>query len=343
MWIAFEKAVECVLTLLLMGSVGYILARRNIIGPETRKALPQFVVNIALPPFLFYNIVTGFTHDKLIQLFYGCLIPVLSIFLTYGIAWVCAIVFPPPSMRRGAFQVSFGFSNTMFIGLPVSITLFGAQSIPYVLLYYFGNTFFFWTAGNYIISRDSPIHKARIFSFHTIRQMMTPPLFALLLGVPLVFYEVRLPGFIANTVKYLGEMTTALALIFVGVTLSQVKFRELMKPDRDVILGLIGRHLLSPVLVVATLFILRALTPFIAFPPDVADMFIHPPLLMMQVFAIQAGLPLGTMVAVMTAYYRTDKEYASVMVSLSTLLGMISIPLTILVVSHPAFARLVGS
>ena len=42
----------------------------------------------------------------------------------------------------------------MYIGLPVNLALFGDEALPFVLLYFFANTVFFWTVGNYSISHD---------------------------------------------------------------------------------------------------------------------------------------------------------------------------------------------
>ena len=49
----------------------------------------------------------------------------------------------------------FTCSNTIFIGLPINMAIFGSRAVPYVLIYYIANTTFFWTWGVYKISQDS--------------------------------------------------------------------------------------------------------------------------------------------------------------------------------------------
>jgi len=68
-----------------------------------------------------------------------------------------AIVFNVRKDRRGTFASMFSLSNTIFIGLPVNLMLFGDSSLSYALLYYIANTILFWTIGVYGIARDAAI------------------------------------------------------------------------------------------------------------------------------------------------------------------------------------------
>ena len=314
MLIAVEKAVESVLTLFLLGLVGFVLSKRGALSPETKVLLPKMIVLIVLPPFLFYHITTYFERESLLYLVYGAIVPAMGIGITFLISYVVAIIFKIDKKRRGVFSSGWGFSNTMFVGLPVNMTLFGEEAVPYVLLCYFGNTTIFWLFGSYAISLDGSQEKIRLFSMTTLKQIFTPPLQTFLAGLCVVLLNVQLPGFVMNSVRLLGNMTTPLALIYIGVTMAGVRFREL-KVDRDVLLVMVGRFMVSPLVVLLVI-------QFIDLPP-----------LMVKVFIIQSVLPVGTMVALMAGYYKADAEYASVLVSLSTLAAMVTIPLAMALIS----------
>ena len=314
MLIAVERAIESVLTLFLLGLVGFILYRRKWISQETKELLPKFIVVVILPPFLLHHITSGFERDSLLHLVRGAIVPAISIMLTYLISCVVAVVFKIDKKRRGVFGAAWGFSNTMFIGLPVNMTLFGEEAVSYVLLYYFGNTLFFWTIGNYIISRDGGQKHIRLFSVATLKQVFSPPLQAFVVGIIMVLCGISMPGFIQEALDSIGSMTTPLALMFIGMTLAAMNFQNL-KIDRDVILVLIGRFIVSPLTMLLTI-------AFIDLPP-----------LMTKVFIIQSMLPVGAMIAVMPSYFNADAEYGSVLVSLSALLSMIVLPLGMVLVS----------
>ena len=76
-------------------------------------------------------------------------------------------------------------SNTIFIGLPINLAIFGEKAVPYVLLYYIVNTSFFWTIGVFEIAKDSAIRKQATLSFHPLiflKKLFTPALLGFMIG-----------------------------------------------------------------------------------------------------------------------------------------------------------------
>ena len=57
--------------------------------------------------------------------------------------------------RRGTMINTFANANTIFIGLPLNIALFGNDALPYFLVYYIMNTISPWTIGVYLMTTDS--------------------------------------------------------------------------------------------------------------------------------------------------------------------------------------------
>lgn len=206
-------------------------------------------------------------------------------------------------------------SNTMYIGLPVNLALFGDEALPFVLLYFFANTVFFWTVGNYSISHDKEELRAKASLLTNARHIFSPPMIGMLCGAALVLFSIRLPSFVESFAQYLGNMTTPLALIFIGTTLYQMDLRHL-HIDKDLVLGVMGKLVLAPLLLAVMLYFL----------PDVPD-------LMRKVFIIQAGLPSILQTALMSAYYDTDPQYGALMVTMTTVLSILTIPLTMTLVS----------
>ena len=82
----------------------------------------------------------------------GALLPLGSVTLTFALAIALAKLARVKRQHFGLFCASVANSNTIFIGIPVNLALFGEGSIPYVLLYYAASTVFFWTVGVYSIT-----------------------------------------------------------------------------------------------------------------------------------------------------------------------------------------------
>ncbi|MGV7948188.1 hypothetical protein PJP05_28880, partial [Mycobacterium kansasii] len=58
--------------------------------------------------------------------------------------------------RKGIFINAIVNANTIFIGLPLNIALFGDKSMTYFLVYYIVNTVSTWAFGVFLISNDDP-------------------------------------------------------------------------------------------------------------------------------------------------------------------------------------------
>jgi predicted permease len=228
---------------------------------------------------------------------------IVCIAVSYAVARLIRV----PENRRGTFSTMFSLSNTIFVGLPVNIALFGDASLPYVLLYYIATTVFFWTYGTYSVSRDGGTRNARLFSLATLKNILSPPLCGLLFAVFLILIGAKLPLFLSDTLRYLGNMTTPLSMLFIGMIMASVDWKGL-RFDRSMAFVLLGRFLFAPALVFGICTIL-------ALPP-----------LMKSVFVIQAAMPAMTTTSILAEAFGADAQYAATVTTLTTVVSLLSIP-----------------
>lgn len=308
------NAFSGVATIFLIGLLGYLLARGKWVGPEIKFYLPRFVTLIVLPPYLLRAMTTSLEREQLIHLLAGIGIPFLSILATFFLAILLSHILKVPPLRKGIFQTAFATSNTMLIGLPINIALFGESSIPYVLLYYFGNTVFFWTIGTYTISHSGDSATIRMFSRQTLKQILSPPLMGFICGLILVYFEIRLPDFLDKTCKYIGDMAVALGTMYVGMIIEETDLRK-NTLDRDTLVVFFGRFIAAPL---SILLICR----FMPVSP-----------LMRNVLLIQSSLPVMLNVTILAAFYKADVPFAAKLTSLSTVLSLATIPLYMFLIS----------
>ena len=305
---AFVHAMGGVFGLILMGMVGYVLAGKGWFGPETRILLPRLITYVALPPYLMSTIMRAFRRDGLLDFIQGALLPLAAVALTFVLAIIIGRIARVQRQHFGLFCASVANSNTIFVGIPVNLALFGEEAVPYVLLYYFASTVFFWTVGQYAITRDIE-GEARLIPLRTrVMQIFSPPLLGFLTGLLLILCNVELPFFIQDAARYLGNMTTPLALIFIGITMHDMGLRGITI-TRDLALALSGRILLGPLV----MFTLLTFFPVGG--------------LMGKVFIMQSSLPVMAQTAILSAYYHTDAEFGAKAVTMSTLLCIFTVPL----------------
>lgn len=302
------KAVESVLSIIIIIGIGYYLSYRNWFNEEVSNTFVKLVTRVTLPMMMFSTMISKFTREELLGYPIGVVVPMLSIGICYMIGIGTCKILKISEGKKGLFTSMFFNSNTIFMGLPINVALFGEESIPFVLLYYIGNTTFFWTFGIYEISKDNKENKSKIFSKKNLKNIFSPPLVGYLIGLAFILLNIKVPVFLNDTFNKMGNVTTPISMIFIGITIYSIKFRT-VKINKEIIGVLVGRFIICPIV---TLIL--------------CDIFGIPEL-MRGVFIIQAAMPVMTNTAIVAKSYKVDTEYAAILIGLSTLLSLIVIPI----------------
>ena len=309
----FLRSISGILVILGMILVGFVIGEKGWFDDKSRGLIAKLVTQVALPCYMLYTITQRFTAADLLKMLPALRFPALSMVVLLGIATGVARIFAVRQDRRGLFISMFFNSNTIFVGLPINQALFGDASIPYVLIYYMCNTTFFWTLGTYLIQRDGE-GEAQFDLKTSLKKVFSPPLMGFLLGLVLVMLQIKLPVFLASDLQYLGNLTTPLSMIFIGLSVSHVGVKQLVL-GKDQLLILLGRFLVAPLLMATIVY------------------WVSLPSLMKQVFIIQSAMPVMTNAPVVARLYGADSDYAAVMVTETTLATMVVIPILMLLMA----------
>ena len=309
----FLRSISGILVILGMILVGFIIGEKGWFDDKSRGLIAKLVTQVALPCYMLYTITQRFTAADLLKMLPALRFPALSMVILLGIATGVARIFAVRQDRRGLFISMFFNSNTIFVGLPINQALFGDASIPYVLIYYMCNTTFFWTLGTYLIQRDGE-GEAQFDLKTSLKKVFSPPLMGFLLGLVLVMLQIKLPAFLASDLQYLGNLTTPLSMIFIGLSVSHVGVKQLVL-GKEQLLILLGRFLVAPLLMASIVY------------------WVPLPSLMKQVFIIQSAMPVMTNAPVVASLYGADSDYAAVMVTETTLATMVVIPILMLLMA----------
>ena len=296
----FLKSISGILVILGMILVGFVIGEKGWFDDKSRGLIAKLVTQIALPCYMLYTITQRFTSGDLLKMFPALRFPALSMVILLGIATAVAKIFAVRRDRRGLFISMFFNSNTIFVGLPINQALFGDASIPYVLIYY-------------LIQRDGE-GEAQFDLKTSVKKVFSPPLMGFILGLVMVMLQIKLPAFLASDLQYLGNLTTPLSMIFIGLSVSHVGVKQLVL-GKDQHLILLGRFVVAPLLM-ATIVYWAPL-----------------PSLMKQVFIIQSAMPVMTNAPVVARLYGADSDYAAVMVTETTLATMVVIPILMVLMS----------
>ncbi|AVK64450.1 malate transporter [Lactobacillus sp. CBA3606] len=308
----FLHSIQGVVIIIVMIAVGYLLATWGWFNDDSTKLVARLVTQIALPAYMIATITKDFTAHKLLATLPGLRFPILNMAILFGLSFGVMRALNIRKSHRGLFSSMFLNSNTVFIGLPINEALFGNSALPYVLVYYMANTTIFWTLGVYLIQRDG-VQATKFDWKQTVQKIFSPPLLGFMIGVVLVLLRLQLPDFLMQDFTYIGGMTVPLSMIFIGISMANAGLSS-MRLNRDSIGILLGRFIFAPVLM--TLMLMP-----MALPVE-----------MKQVFILQSAMPVMTNAPVVAKLYGADADYAAVMVTETTLLSLIVIPILMFVV-----------
>lgn len=298
-----------------MIGIGVFVAWKMGFDEQNSAGLSKLVIGVTLPAFMISNISVNYSSDSLISMAPGLAVPFASMGICYVLGFLAAKLIRLPENQTGTYTSMFALSNTIFIGLPVNLMLFGAKSIPYVLLFYIANTVLFWTIGVYGISGDGNRSSTRIFSRDNLKRVFSPPLSSFLFAVLCVLAGIKLPELMLSVCNTVGSSTTPLSMIFIGIVLYAVDWKSI-RFDKSLVTLIGARFVLAPVVLI------------------VICRFVPLPLLMKQVFVIQASMPIMTQTAIIARTYDADYQYAAVMTSVTTLISLVTIPMYMVIMNH---------
>lgn len=296
-----------VLTIMLIISTGFIMERKGWISEECIVFVSRMVNYVCLPTFMITSILGRFNKEKLLAMADGLLVPLVTMLLGYFVARLMARFLVSNPKHRAIFTIGVAFSNTIFIGLPLCVALFGEIAVPYIMLYYMANTFLFWTIGVHDLAADNGA-EVPLLSKETVKSVFSPSLLGFFTGVAMAMLELKLPDPIFRAFSIVGSMLTPLAMIFIGIGMSKNDWSR-FKLDKELIFAVIGRFLVCPLLVILIL-------PFVPMDP-----------LMGRVFVIMSAMPAMANISIVSQHYGGDYQYAAMQVAVTTIASVVALPL----------------
>ena len=145
-----------------------------------------------------------------------------------------------------------------------------------------------------------------------VKMIVNPGTVGLALGAPLFFCSVRLPDVIGAPVHHMANLNTPLAMIVIGYCLAGARFGRVLRMG-SVYVATAIRLVLCPLLVIAALYPLRA-----SLDRN-----------LMLAMVIAASAPVAAMVSMFATKYRRDVDVSVAVVSGSTLLSVLTMPVVI--------------
>ena len=310
----FFNAVSACLVVLLLMAVGYFMGVKGWMTAAEKNFLSRFIINIAVPANCIVGLLNNLDRAELAQAGVQLLSVLLGVGITLLLSMGAASLLRLPRARWGVFATMAGLSNVLFIGIPVCTQLFGEVCVPYVMLYYLGNTTFLQSAGILLVERSGDRGERSEGPGRFLRNIFTkPPILGVLLAIALLLLDVTPPGPVMRFTGYISSTVSPLALIYGGFIVYEVGLKNL-RFLRGLPTMLVIRLAVAPVICwgCCRLFGLDGLVR--------------------NVFLVESALPVVSQVTVMAGAYGADEEYAATGACLSIFGCFVTLPILMLVI-----------
>lgn len=305
----FLKAVETVFIMLILIGVGTFLSHLKWIDKDIKDFLVKLIIKISVPALTIYNFFETLDRELITKSGKYIIIIMCSMAILYLVNSFIARAIHIKPIRSGSFVAMGVVSNSVFFGLPVSLGLFGDRSLPFVLLYYIGNTLMFWGLCGPRIMKDGDSEIEKKFD---IKKVLNVPLIAVLISGALLYLNFTPPSIVLKVSKYLSSFVTPLASIVIGKIIYDIDFKN-FKFEKSMLVVIFMRFVVAPIL----MFIITS--------------FFGLPSLAIQVFTIQSAMPVMTQTTLVAEMYGADSQYVATTLTLTTLLSLFFIPLYMVV------------
>ncbi len=297
------------LVLFLLISVGFVAGKTGVLKGDTARTLSRFLVNFSLPAIIIISMQRPFSPELRDQALRILLISAIVYAASFPLAYTAVLAYRRAKRPElGVHRFAMCFSNVAFMGFPVAEAFLGRESLFIVSIYNIPFQLLAFSVGVVMIAgRQERAPNTTAFSA-ILGTLLNPAIVSAFIGFALFLGSISIPEPIYSAMDILGGMTTPLAMIVIGVVLSQTKLS-----------GVLGN-----IRIWATTAYRLALHPLLVYGCARAAGLDG---LELAVPVLVSAMPVAANTTILAGVYGGDEVSASGLVFLSTLLSLLSIPL----------------
>ncbi|MBO5940969.1 MAG: AEC family transporter [Kiritimatiellae bacterium] len=290
--------------LFALTAVGFFCRRRGLFSDSFVKGAVNLLLLIVTPCLIVHVFQRPFSRNLLANL---AMISVGAVFAhAIGIAIAEVCFRKVDEKRKGVLKFGTVFSNAGFMAIPLEYALLGPEGAFYGAVYVAIFNVLCWTYGLGVMSGHLKDLKKRVL-------FVNPGTIGICIGLPLFLTSTTLPVIIGDPVRHLSNLNTPLAMIIIGYYLAGARFSAYFRCVPALVASVLR-------LVAIPLVVLGALVAFRGFGINST---------MAIALTASACAPAAAMNSMFAAKYGKDVDVSAGLVSATTLLSIVTMPLII--------------
>ena len=300
--------IDSVVSLFIMILIGFYGSKRKIITSEINKGLTDILIKIALPFMILTSFI--FTYDNNIKsnliktFYYSLIVYIIMTIVSYLLLW------PIKNDKKTILHFGNVFTNTGYVGFPILYSIYGAEGVIYGSIFNMFFVIFLWTYGLALFKGN--FNKTEL-KLEIKKVLLNPSIIAVFIGIMVMIFNIELPNALLSSMKSIGNITGPLSMIIIGAILSKVKLKDHLK-DWTIHYGIAVNLIIIPA-------IIYLISPFLGESSKAINTVI-----------VMTAMPASAMTSILAESFDKEKEYAAILVSITTLLSLITVPILLKII-----------
>lgn len=291
----FEQLVKMFFIMLL----AFICYKIKLVDQNGNRSVSNLLLMV-VNPLLIITVYQGTDYDP--DMVRGLLLAFIAAFFAHIIGIVVSTVLIRPSSGTDCSIERFNsmYSNCGFIGIPLINSVLGSSGVFYLTAYMVVFNLFSWTHGVILMEKKCSLKNMK-------RGVLSPMFLSTIAAVALFFLRIRIPSVVLDSMDYVADMNTPLAMMVAGFSVAQADLGRMLRNARIYFVSFI-KLILIPLLMIGVLKLM-------ALPAEVSATVL-----------VGAACPAATTGTMMAIRYRQNYTYSSELFSMTTVLSVVTIP-----------------
>ena len=302
---------QMIIIFILIG-IGVLLYKKEMLSEMTSGQISGLIVNLTNPALLISSALQEGPKASMQELGTALCVDLVI----YGILIAAGLLIPRilrvPDGYHYSYQMLTVFGNVGFIGIPLATAVLGAECLIFVSIYNLLYNVFIYTFGISLLHRAaarqaSARQEQSISAKNRWKKLVNIGTISAVATIVIYLGDFRAPAVLSSTLTYIGQSTTLLSMLVLGVSVAQMTIKDIFAHPK-----LYGFVLLRQILVpVGCIMLLRLFLD--------NQLLLHTTVLMLAV-------PAGNMPLMLSKQLQIDTDTISQGIILTTILGLVTIP-----------------
>ena len=304
----FINVATQVAILLILISLGFIAAKTRLLNDTGVKNMTDFVLMLVTPAVIIKSFIREFNTSLFKNLIISFLITAIAhvFFILAG----KLLLRSKNVSRQKVLQFSVIFSNCGYMSIPLLQAILGDDGVFYGSSYIAIFNVFVWSYGLYLMSGDKK-------NINIKKLTLNPGIIGFTISIIIFLCSIPIPKIIYEPIAHIAALNTPLPMVIIGYHLASSNLLKGLKDIKCIIAILLK------------LFVLPLVVLFVMYLCGIRGTIL-------LALTICSCAPTAAITTMFSTKYGADTELSVTLVSLSTILSLVSMPLIVTLAQYLA-------